>query len=263
MVAAIKTAVATKDYGSEVAIFGDNTKVPDWARNSAGRGSENVSSNDVVLPRLEIVQSQSPIKDENPNAKEGMLFNAATGDLIGDLAFIVPIYFRVEWVVWKDQEKGGGFFGAFQSMEEAEARLREKVAEGENEGDLEIVDTPVHFCLRVVPDANDPRGYRTEQIVISMAKSKSKVSRKWNAMIQIAGGDRFSRAYKVGTFKDKNKKDQKFYNYVIQPNGFPPEPVYREAEKVYEFFKLQNVSVNHGEAAEAGVGGDGPDRGGI
>lgn len=236
-----KTEIATQEAGEMM--FAQD--VPDWAKNSQGRGSENVSSKDLILPRLEIVQSQSPIKEANEAAREGMLFNAVTSDIIGESAYIVPIFYRMEYLVWKDQNQGGGFFGAFDTRNEAQQRLAEVVADGEDEMDLEIVDTPVHYCLRVKPD------FSTEQIVISMPKSKSKVSRKWNAMIQIGGGDRFSRIYKVSTFKDKNKKNQSFYNYVVSPAGFPSEAVYREAERLYEVFRSQGVKVDHAAAGQS------------
>lgn len=239
-----KTEIATAASGEMM--FAQD--VPEWAKNSTGRGSENVGATDIVLPRLEIVQAQSPIKDTNEAAREGMLFNSATSDLLGTAAFIIPIYYRMEYIIWKDQEKGGGFFGSFDTEGEARQRLHEAVANGEDEADLEIVDTPVHYCLRVREDMT------TEQVVISMAKSKSKVSRKWNAMIQIAGGDRFSRVYKLSTFKDKNKKNQSFWNFVVTPAGFPPENIYREAERLYGIFKEQRVKADH-----AAGGAYGPD----
>jgi len=219
--------------------------VPSYMNQGKARGSEEVKSTDMVLPRLEIVQALSPIKDENPDAKEGYLFNSVTREIIGDLAYFIPVYFRMEYLVWKDQDKGGGFFGSFNSQSEAEARVVEAVESGEDAPDLEIVDTPVQYGLRIEPDG------KTEQIVISMAKTKAKVSRKWNAMIQIVGGDRFSRVYKLTSFKDENSKGQKFFNFVVQPAGFTPEPAYRQAEALYEILKTQEFRVAHETVNEA------------
>jgi hypothetical protein len=153
--------------------------------------------------------------------------------------YFVPVYYRMEYLVWRDQDKGGGFLGSFPSAADAEHRRAQAVAEGDNLEDIEVVDTPVQYGLRIEPSGH------FEQIVISMAKTKAKVSRRWNAMIQIAGGDRFSRVYKISTFRDENKKGQKFFNYVVQPAGFTPEKVYREAERLYEVLKTQDVRVAH------------------
>lgn len=230
---------------SEVATFSQD--VPDYIKQDAARGSEEVTSNDLTVPRLEIIQAQSTIKDEQDGVTDGHLYNSVTREILGDHAYFVPVYFRTEYLVWKDQDKGGGFFGSFPTMIEAKTRITEAVVEGEDESDLEVVDTPVHFGLLVTPD-----GARCEQIVVSMAKSKAKVSRKWNSMIQIVGGDRFSRVYKLTTFKDENNNGQKFHNFVVQPAGFAPKSVYEKAEALYEVFRTTEVRAAHESVVENG-----------
>lgn len=240
--------MATKPKATEVVTtnpFAMTEGVPTYMNQGTARGSEEVKSTDMVLPRLEIVQALSPIKDEDPDAKEGFLFNSVTREVIGDLAYFIPVYFRMEYLIWKDQNEGGGFFGSFNTEAEARVRLAEVVASGENPDLLEIVDTPVQYGLRTTPEGH------TEQIVISMAKTKAKVSRKWNAIIQIVGGDRFSRVYKLTTFKDENSKGQKFFNFMVQPAGFTPEKAYRQAEALYEILKIQEFRVAHETVDEA------------
>ena len=231
--------------------------VPEYINQGVARGSEEVKASDMVLPRLEIVQALSPIKETNEDAKEGYLFNSVTQEVIGDLAYFVPVYFRLEYLIWKDQDQGGGFFGCYNSQADADRRRAEVIAEGENPEYIGIVDTPVQYGLRITPDMSV-----CEQIVISMAKTKAKVSRKWNAMIQIAGGDRFSRVYKLTSFKDENKKGQKFFNYVVQPAGFAPKAAYLQAEALYEILKTQDFRVAHETVAE-GEATEITDRGGI
>lgn len=219
-------------------------EAPAYLNSGAARGSEEVKASDMVLPRLEIIQALSPIKETNEQAREGLLFNSVTEQILGDMVYFVPVYYRMEYLVWRDQDKGGGFLGSFPSAADAERRMAQAVAEGDNLEDIEVVDTPVQYGLRIEPSGH------FEQIVISMAKTKAKVSRRWNAMIQIAGGDRFSRVYKISTFRDENKKGQKFFNYVVQPAGFTPEKVYREAERIYEVLKTQDVRVAHESVVE-------------
>lgn len=241
--------MATKAKSTEVALpvntamaFGDVR--PDYIEQGKNRGSEEVTTNDLVLPRLEIVQAMSPIKELNEDARDGMLFNSVTQELIGDMTYFVPIYFRVEWLVWKDVDQGGGFKGSFSTEEQARERVIRAVEEGDKEEDLQVVDTPVHYGLRITPEGH------MEQIVISMSKTKAKVSRKWNAMIQIAGGDRFARVYKLSTFTDENQKGQKFKNFVVQPAGWAPKEAYDEAKRMYEAFRLGHVKADHASMGE-------------
>jgi hypothetical protein len=221
-----------------------SNEAPAYINQGVARGNEEVKSTDMVLPRLELVQAQSPIKETSDDIREGMLFNSVTQEVIGDVAYFVNVYFRLEYLIWKDQDEGGGFFGSFNTMEEAEKRRLEVINGGEQPEFIEIVDTPVHYGLRVTPEG------QIEQIVISMAKSKAKVSRKWNAMIQITGGDRFARVYKLSSFTDENKQGKKFKNFVVQPAGFTPEKAYRQAEALYEVLKTQDVRAAHESVVE-------------
>lgn len=215
------------------------TEVPAYIKQDSARGSEEVGTKDLVIPRLEIVQSQGAAKDAG--IPEGNLYNSATMENLGDVVHFVPVYFRAEYLVWKDNDEGGGFFGAFNTLSEAEARRMEVVEGGENPDFIEVVDTPVHYGLLVSPDGE----FKPQQIVISMAKSKAKISRKWNAMIQIVGGDRFARVYRISTFVDVNKQNKKFGNFVVVPAGYVPEDIYRLAEKTYEVFKGGSVRAGH------------------
>lgn len=241
-----KTEVAKVEPKSSDLAFAQ-TAVPSYIKQDSARGSEEVKSSDMVLPRLEIVQALSPIKEIDADARDGQLFNSVTQEIIGDIAFFVPVYFQVEFLVWQDQDSGGGFHGSFPTLKQANEK-RESVIENDpalagttSKGFniIEVVDTPVHYGLRITPEGV------CEQIVISMAKTKAKVSRKWNAMIQIAGGDRFARVYKLSSFTDENKKGQKFKNFVVQPAGFPPEKVYKEAERLYGSFRAGLVQADH------------------
>jgi hypothetical protein len=261
-----KTDVATKaPIHGEMAPFAAEG-LPDYLQNQGpARGSEEVKSSDMILPRLELVQAQSPIKEENEEAREGHLFNSVTQELYGDFVYFVPVYYRTEYLLWKDQDSGGGFFGSYGSQAEAERRFKELVNDDpslagktkDGKPMLEIVDTPVHYGLRITPEGT------IEQIVISMAKSKAKVSRKWNAMVQIAGGDRFARVYKISSFTDENKQGKKFKNFVVQPAGFPPKAVYEQAESIYETFRSGAMSVNHASVIdEEGVVEGAPSGGG-
>lgn len=73
------TDVAKKVAAADVA-------VPDYIKQDSSRGNENVSSEDLQLPRLDVLQALSPQinkKKENyiDGAEVGMLFNTLTGEL--------------------------------------------------------------------------------------------------------------------------------------------------------------------------------------
>lgn len=225
---------------------------PDWMKNGS-RGSEEVSSNDISLPRLQIIQDLSPQhKKTKPEyiegAEVGDFFNTASNELYKTDLNIIPVYFRTEYVIWKDQNKGGGFFGAFPTEKEAAQELA-KVLEQNNEKqeDFEIVDTSVHYVILLKPGSTASNPIM-EQAVISMSKSQQKVSRNFNTMIKMAGGDRFSRVYNLSTVEDSNKAGQEYINWKVKPVGFVSKPMYEFGEETYESVKSGAVKADHGKA---------------
>lgn len=212
-------------------------EMPDYLKKQeTSRGTENVHTEDLVIPRLELVQSLSPCRKKTdpayiPGADEGMLFNNVTRELYGTTVKVVPVYFRKEYIVWKDRQKGGGFAGAFPTMEQA------KVCQNgqDNPEDYRINDTANQFCLLLKADG------KVEEIVVSMAVTKLKTSRQWNSLIRMAGGDSFSRVYELSAVSEKNKLNQDYFNLGVKPAGFPVEPVFRRAEALYDQVKAGNV----------------------
>ena len=246
------TAVAVQEE-APVAMFSDD--VPEYLKGAqhASRGSENVGADDIVIPRIEIVQNTSPCKDESdasyiPGASEGQMFNVVTRELYGKETYIIPIFYRKEYLIWKKREKGasgGGtsdFQGSFETEEDAEsARLKLEQADK-----YEVIDTPVHFCLLL-----NTKSGRVEEVVLSMSRTKNKVSRKWNSLIKMNGGDRFSRVYRLYTVREENDFG-KFFNYGVSVAGFPSLQVFKQAESLYNLISSGSVRAGHAGDEEEG-----------
>ncbi len=208
----------------EVANTSNN--VPAYIKQDSARGNENVTNDDLQLPRLDVLQALSPQINKKKDqyiegAEAGMLFNTLTGELYGDSVHITPVSFVKRFLVWVDrkQDNEGGLRGVFDTMEEAER----SIAGDPDESKLEIVPTAEHLVL--FDDGTE--------VILSMAKSKAKVSRKFNSLVRLNGGDRFSRRYKITTVDDKGPLGE-FQNIAISNDGYPAEDVYFKAEALYE-----------------------------
>jgi hypothetical protein len=220
----------TKAKGTAIETqYGYTDDRPDYLPDNSSKGQENVTVDDLTIPRLGLVQDLSPQRKKGKpeyieGADSGMLFNNVTGELYGGSINFVPVYFRKEWCIWKLQSAGGGFFGAFDS----EAEAQQAFTDNGYDSDYEIVDMAQHFGMVLHADR------RPEEIVISMSKSKMKVNRQLNTLVKMAGGDRFSRVYKISAVEDQNKEGQDYYNFGVAPVGFVSEPVYNLATVMYE-----------------------------
>ena len=196
------------------------------------RGSENVGADDLIIPRIELIQGLSKARKRSDpeyidGAEEGMLYNNVTRELYGASVNVVPVYFRVQWLLWRDVDLGGGFGGAYDTREDAEDARSQQ----EKPDEWEAVDTNEHFVIVVKDDGS------FEEAVLSMAKTKAKTSRMWNSLIRINGGPRFSRVYQISGVPAQNKAGQDYFTLNVKNVGFVSEDLFHFAEGVYEVVK--------------------------
>lgn len=204
--------------------------VPDYIRQGQGRGSENVEMQDLVIPRIELVQALSHCLEEGgadyiEGAKPGMFYNSVTRELYGPQVIVCPVFFKKQYLCWKDRKKGGGFGGAYDTMQEANERLAE---ETEEQDAWEAIETHQQIVLVVNPDTHE-----TSEAVLSCARTKQKASRQWNSLIRVNGFDRFSRVYELFGVDDENNNGDKFKNIGVRYVDFASMPVYKAAEALY------------------------------
>ena len=200
---------------------------PAWLDADSHRGSEDVGVKDIILPRIDVLQALSPqIKRNDPKriegAEQGMIFNTVSGELYDSEVNIVPIKFTREFIVWKDRDSGGGFAGAFPTEEEANAEVRNQ----ESPELYEVVETHVHFVLLVKADGS------TEEAILSLAKSKRKVSRKLNTLVQMVPGDRFGRMYRLSATEVSGPKGE-YWSFDISPVGYVSKELYDKGLATY------------------------------
>lgn len=211
------------------------------------RGSEDVEADDLVIPRIELVQGLSKARKRNDpsyieGSEEGHLYNNVTRELYGPAITVCPVLFRKEWLLWRDHDLGGGFGGAYPDAASAQLAVNAQ----EKPDEWEVVDTNQHFVLVIKEDGS------TEEAVISMAKTKARCSRQWNSLIRINGGPRFSRIYELRGISDSNSVGQEFHNLQVKNVGFVTEEVFSKAEEVYEMIKAGAASVDRSFDTDTG-----------
>jgi len=245
-----KTASKSKAVAAQKGELSTDVR-PDWMDEDSGRGNEGVTSNDMTIPRVSIIQDLSPHHKKNKpeyieGAEAGMAFNTVTNELYGSDLMVVPVLFRKEWVIWKDIDSGGGFKGAYPTQVEAVSAMEDL----EDAAQCEVVDTAQHFVL-VVDPASTAEHVIYKEAVVSMSKSQMKPSRQWNSMIQASGGDRFSRLYRLDVVEDQNAAGQEYYNWKPKQLGYVNQTLYSAAEKLYNAVKSGAADVKRDAPATA------------
>ncbi len=155
----------------------------DLIMSNAGKGLENITSEDITIPRLAIIQANSPQrkkKDEKyiENADEGDVFNTVTSQLYKEPLTVIPCAYRKTYVEWIPREKGGGFVAAYDirpSDTTTDPATRKSFLKNGNQ----LVDTAEHFVI-IKKDVDS-----FESAVLTMTSSNLTVSRKWNTLLKM------------------------------------------------------------------------------
>ena len=231
-----KNQVAVKE---EFQLMSDT--LPDYMK-QGNRGAENVGTEDMIVPRIELIQALSPVRKKSDpayieGAEEGMLYNNVTRALYGTEVTVIPVYYTKQFLVWKDRKLGGGGSNGFRGAFATEAAARDAIAQLGEDG-LEVADTAQHFVL--VRNGED-----WQEAVVSMSKSKIKVSKRWNSLMRLTNTDSFSRAYKLSATVETNARNESYFNFNITALGFVTKDMYERAEKLYETVRTGGVKVSN------------------
>jgi hypothetical protein len=183
----------------------------------ANKGMEKMGADDVAIPFLVILQSNSPQVKKGPGkikgAEEGDIFNNVTNEVFSgeEGVLIVPCFYQKAFVEWVPREQGGGFVRSYSDP----SILQKCQRNDENRDVLKssgnyIVTTAYHFVLLVKKDGS------VERCVIGMSSTQLKKSRRWNSQmmsLQIDAGNgrkvnppMFSHLYCLTTVGESNER---------------------------------------------------------
>lgn len=240
----------------------------------AGKGTENVTGNDVAIPYVYLLQTASPQAKEEDDAyiqgaKAGMLFNTLSNEVFdcrvkgGKPVRFVQVYFQKLIVVWRPKSAGGGIVARIpydKDLLDNPPMRTEKNKPADRDGN-ELVETAYHFILIVREDGSVESG------VLPLSSTKLTPSKRLmkyikDARIKLPNGKSveapsFAQQFNVTTFLDDNSRGEKYMNYTFSPDGFVSDPnVYAAGKAFYESITKGTAKLGDEsqEAAAAGAG---------
>jgi hypothetical protein len=217
---------------------------------AAGRGLENVSTDDITIPRLAVVQAGSPQrkkKDEKyiEGAEEGHIFNTVTNKLYDvEGITVIPCGYRKSYVEWVPRESGGGLV-AIHDMK-PEGTTVDPKSKKSFLGENQIVDTAEHFVLIKSDDSWEPA-------ILTMTSSNLGVSRKWNTLLkmkkinikgQMVDPPSFLYKFKLSTINAENDLGS-WFKYKIEEIGqVESKNVFTQAEALSDSVSEGKIKVS-------------------
>jgi hypothetical protein len=109
------TKSSKKEKSKEVAVVVEHLPsagAQDFEAHAAA-GMEDVSSKDVIIPRLTLLQTLSPQLNKKKGeyiegADIGMICDLGTGDLFPDDLLFLPVHYRKDFLEWAPRSTGKG-----------------------------------------------------------------------------------------------------------------------------------------------------------
>ena len=239
----------------------------------AGAGFEDVSTEDLVIARISILQKMSPQVDEDnpayiPGAKAGKLLNSVTGQLYDKEGFgFIPVHRVHEFLEFIPRDAGGGFKGAHAPESDVVAAARAAV--GGNWGKIktsegnDLIETFNVYGLLL----NNEGGY--ESAVLSFSSTNIKTFKRWITMarsvtlVNEEDGRRFvpplfSHIFRISTVYLENAKGS-WYAYDVKWEGgnaaasrlAPTDELYQAAKLFRDMVTSGLATARYEEAGKA------------
>ena len=180
----------------------------------AGSGFEEVTSSDIQIPFIRIIQALSPqLKKTDPSfiegASQGDIFNTVTKTLWNgeEGILVIPSYFQQKLLEFIPRNQGGGFVGELSpESEDVRKAVRDQDSGLELlENGNELVRTAQHYVKIVHEDGT------LESAIVDMKKTQLKKSRQWNSIMLMqkhngASLPSFANVYRLKSVEDGNDK---------------------------------------------------------
>jgi hypothetical protein len=206
----------------------------DYSKYAGATGFEKVTTQDLGVPFLSIIQKGSPEVDKThkdfstkkiQGASVGDVFNTVSREILytegGDPIIFIPCFFEKMFVEWKPRDEGGGIVKSH-----TDPNILSRCTRGEDGRDVlpngNNIITTAYFLGLVVHGDRDP-----ERCIIGMSSTQLKKARGWLNMMQsikiTVNGNKqpapmFSHRYNITTIAEQNQHGG-WYGWKIEGGG--------------------------------------------
>lgn len=214
--------------------------------NGIQRGLENANSEDILIPRIKLLQALSPeVQEPNSNLKPGDFVNSVSGEKLPNPLTVIPILFLKSRIKFMPRESGGGIDcrsqdgirPSFGKMYQAFCKICQFSQWNEDNGEAPLCTSFINFIV-MLPDIPE-----LSFISLSFGKTSYKAGQKMLSIAKFRGGDLFSYYYIIGSNLIRNPKGQ-FFVLTASPSGKVTAEQYQQAAQNYEILKSLRFDIH-------------------
>lgn len=236
----------------------------------AGQGFAGLSKDDLAIPFLVILQSNSPQCKRSDGAyiegaAEGMLYNSVTKEVYDPVKkpfVVIPCAYDRNFVEWKIRENGGGFVR--QMSVEAGLAMQSECMRDDKNRDInkagnQLNDTRSFFVL-----IYDEEEGTMSPALISQTSTQIKKAKQWlmqQNLLKLRGPNgpytppMFASKWRITTVPESNERGS-WMGWAFEHVGYlkgPKDPAFLEAQKLAEAVAKGTAKADYERAAETGT----------
>ena len=229
-----------------------STELTEAFKADSGMGLEDVSTNDMQIPFLRIIQALSPqLKKSDPayieGASQGDIFNTVTNKVwsADEGVSVLPVHFVQKMLEFVPRSAGGGFEGELSADSD---EVRQAVRDKDSGMELlpngnELVRTAQHYIKIVHEDGS------LESAILDMKKTQLKVSKKWNTLIAMQKHNgstlpSFANTYRLTSIEDGNDKGSWYSWSVKLGDPIPDMDTYQECKELHTSIRKGELQIS-------------------
>lgn len=223
--------------------------VPDHLKNRVGdrSGTEGMSRNDMLMPRLGQAQTLSPqMKERKPEYIDGLeigeFFNTATGEIYGKSVKVVFLFFFKQRIYFEDVSKGGGIICISANAIDGGRLHPSDCATCEHAQfiDGEAPDCGMFFNYMSALVREDGT---FEPIVVTFKSTGLKDAKKINSMVRMSNLPMYAKYYQIDSI-NKVKGDQDWEAMDVKPLSYVEPKLFAQCEEMFNALRDKAIEVD-------------------
>jgi len=249
------------------------TKPPSYLKNVENTSVDNFDSDDIIIPRIKLLQGLSPEVQDHPDANIGDFWHTGLDVSVGDTFEFVICNRRKKYLLMAPMSDGQGILAraddavTWDKLGKWDVQIDKRAKAVWTINDLDVVKSGLTEWGSSFPEDPDSPPAATliyeylvllrgnEELgpcIMSLARSQIAPAKKQlNTKVSLHKSKNRPLqcvVYRAGSTSQVNPSGQEFLNYTFGGAGFADEKLYNSAMEIYENIPMDQIRVEEEES---------------